>query len=465
MRMKNRLISAVLTICILTGVCLTGLSVSAAYTPDFAVNSEIALLVDLESEKVIYSKEPDKPWYPASLAKIMTCLITLEQIPDEELSTTMMTASVDVYNELYGQGASSAGIEVGDTTSALDLLYGLMLPSGCETALILADNIGQGDTYEERTSDFVRMMNEKAQELGCSEQTRFMNAHGLHDPDQMVTANDLWKILKYAIETYDRFIEISTALTYTMHATGKNGETRDISISHSNYMLREKMYGEDNKYYSPYVQGIKTGTLDAAGRNLVTMGSDKGVSYILITMGAPSKYENGDPIADNLSFLDHKNLFNWVFKSFELKTVYEKSSTAAQISVSLAKDKDTLLLNPSDDVMVLLPKNVELSSVQKLPHLPETIEAPVEKGQQIGTMDLKLNDEVIATVPQVASETIERSGFLYAMHQIKGFFGSLWFKIALAVIVAFLIIYVLLIIRYNRKKRRRKNRVYPRRPL
>lgn len=109
MRMKNRLISAVLTICILTGVCLTGLSVSAAYTPDFAVNSEIALLVDLESEKVIYSKEPDKPWYPASLAKIMTCLITLEQIPDEELSTTMMTASVDVYNELYGQGASSPG--------------------------------------------------------------------------------------------------------------------------------------------------------------------------------------------------------------------------------------------------------------------------------------------------------------------------------------------------------------------
>lgn len=462
MKKLSKLSAVFLSVVIVFSALFPGMTASAAYTPDFQVNSATALLIDMDTEKVIYSKEPDMQCYPASLAKIMTCLLVLENIPNAELETRKMTAAVGVYNDLYLQGASTAGVVVGEEVLVIDLLYGLMLRSGCETALILADNIGQGDSYSDRVSDFVRMMNEKAKELGCSDKTVFANPHGLHDPTQTTTANDLWKILKYAIEKYDRFLTISTTKSYTMHATNKHAEER--IISHTNSMMFESWAGE-TKYYSPYVKGIKTGTTDESGKNLVSMGTDKGVSYLLITMAAPVKYENGDPITDNLSFLDHKNIYNWVFTNFELKTILKQESIAAQIKITLGQDKDILLLTPNKDVVSLLPKNVDISAVQKIPHVPESVEAPVKAGQEIGTLDLKLNDEVIVTVPLVASETIERSSFLYALEQIKSFFGSSWFKGAVIIILIFLVIYILLIIRYNRKKKRRGKRVRPRRSL
>lgn len=457
-----KLTSVLLTTIVVLSMFFPHITASAAYTPDFKVNSESALLIDMSSEKVLYEKDPDKKCYPASLAKIMTCLLTLENIKDSELNTRKMTAAVGVYNDLYLQGASDAGVVVGEEVTVIDLLHGLMLRSGCETALILADGIGEGSDYRERVDNFVQRMNDKAKEIGCSENTHFANPHGLHDPSQTTTANDLWKILKYTIEKYDRFLNISTARSYTMSATNKHASKR--VISHTNSMMFESWAGE-TKYYSPYVKGIKTGTTDESGKNLVSMGTDKGVSYLLITMQAPMKNEKGERIADNLSFLDHKNIYNWVFQSFELKTVLKKESIAAQVKVSLAKDKDTLLLNAREDVISLLPKNVDISAVQKLPHLPDSIEAPVEKGQEIGTLDLKLNDEVIATVPLIASEQIERSNLLYILEQAKGFLGSGWFKGAMIVIVIFLVAYVALIIYYNKQKRHLNRKVRPRRPM
>ncbi len=462
MKKTSKVISILLIIAVMLSLCFSGMTVNAAYTPDFEVNSQTALLIDMDTEKVIYAKNPDVRSYPASLAKIMTCLLTLENVPDQELATRKMTAAVGVYNDLYLQGASDAGVVVGEEVTVIDLLHGLMLKSGCETALILADNIGQGEDYRERVDNFVQMMNDKAKEIGCSENTHFANPHGLHDDTQTTTANDLWKILKYTIEKYDRFLEISTKKSYTMSATNKHESER--IISHTNSMMFESWAGV-TKYYSPYVKGIKTGTTDESGKNLVSMGTDKGMTYLLITMKAAVIDEKGERITDNLSFLDHKNIYNWVFQNFELKTVLKKESIAAQIKVTLAQDKDTLLLNPGEDVISLLPQNVDISSVQKIPHIAESIEAPVEKGQQIGTMDLKLNDEIIATVPLIAAETIERSSFLYAMEQVKGFLGSGWFKGALIVIAVFLVVYISLIVYYNKNKKRRNRRVQPRRPL
>ncbi len=460
MKHLKKTLGVFLSLVLLCGNVMFGKTVSAAYTPDFTVNSESALLIDVDTQKVIYQKSPDKKCFPASLAKIMTCLITLEQIPDDELVTTKATAAVGVYNDLYLQGASDAGVLVGEEVTIIDLLHGLMLRSGCETALILADRIGQGDDYRARVDHFVQMMNDKAKELGCSENTHFANPHGLHDPSQTTTANDMWKILKYAMEKYDRFLEISTKKSYTMQATNKHSSSR--VISHTNSMMFESWAGE-TKYYSPYVKGIKTGTTDESGKNLVSMGSDKGMTYLLITMQAPVIDKDGKRLSDNLSFLDHKNLYNWVFQSFELKTVLQQESIAGQIAVTLGKDKDTLLLNPKEDVIVLLPKNVDISSVQKLPKLAESIEAPVQKGDEIGTLDLKLNDEVIATVGLVASETIQRSTFLYLLEQVKGFFGSPFFKVAFVLILVFLVVYVALILYYNKKNRRKRRKAARRR--
>ena len=140
----RKLVSVLLSCCVIIAVLLPGITANAAYNPDFEVSSGSALLVDMETGKAVYSKDPDKQCYPASLTKIMTALITLETIPDDQLATTKYKASYDVFNELAGQNASTADIRPNEEVSVLDLLYGLLLPSGCEAAGILADSLGTG---------------------------------------------------------------------------------------------------------------------------------------------------------------------------------------------------------------------------------------------------------------------------------------------------------------------------------
>ncbi len=455
----RKLIATVLSFCIVI-LCIPNLSTSAAYAPDFTVSSESALLVSMDSGKVIYEKDADKKLYPASLTKIMTCLLVLENIPEAELESTLITGKQYIFDELYLKGASHANIMANEQVRVIDLLYATMLRSACEAASMLADYVGNGGDDSIADADniprFVSMMNAKAKELGAVN-TVFKNAHGLHEDEQVTTAHDLYLILKYAIEKYPLFLKIATTVQYTMPVTNKHSQTR--TISHTNPML----FKSNSNYYA-YAKGIKTGTTTESGRNLISMAEYNNSGYLLITMKAPYKYDTGEIISDNLACMDHKNIYKWVFGSFEQKTILTTSTVAAQAPIQLGKDKDTLLLVPKEDIVALLPKHVDVSSVQKVAHINESIFAPIKKGQVLGTMDLKLADEVIASVELVASDAVERSSVAYLLYSVKSFFTSSYFKWALVIIAVFLLIYVTLIILYNNKKKKRK-RVISRRKL
>lgn len=441
----RKVISVFLSVCMIMALLMPSLTASAAFEPDFEVSSESVLLIDMDSEKVLYSKNPDRICFPASLAKIMTFLIVMENVPEEKLEETTV-AKTYIFDRLYGMNASNAGIMHNEEVRIIDLLYALMLPSACEAASILADYVGDGSIEA-----FVAMMNEKAQELGCTS-TVFKNEHGLHDPEQVTTANDLWKIIKYTMDKYPLFLKVSKEGTYVMPATNKHSKER--TIRHTNLMMFKNLV--DSKYYYPYVKGIKTGTTSEAGKNMVSMATKDNYNYMLITLHAPTKYENGDTISDNLCYLDHKNIYNWAFSNFSLKPIITEGQTAGQIKVNFGKNKDVLLLEPEQKVITLLPNHVDVSSVQKVRELPESVNAPITKGQVVGKLKLKLDDEVIGEVNLIASEAVERSTALYILNQIGSFFSSFWFKLAIVIIVIFLILYITLIIMYNRRKKKRK---------
>lgn len=438
-------ITSLFCVILATAILVSGLSInaSAAFTPTKnSLNSKAVYMVNTDTDTVIYRQNEHKQLYPASFVKVMVAVMVLEKYSDPK--KVEVTAPAYIYNELYEiGGASTADIRQGEKVTMLDLLYALILPSACEAASIIADHIGEGDI-----SKFIEDMNARAKELGC-ENTNFVNPHGLHNPDQLTTAYDMYLITKHAL-TFPLFKKISSSRQYEMPATNKHSKPR--FIYHTNTMMTAS-----SSYYYPYIKGIKTGTTDESGKNLVSTASKDGYNYLLITMGAPTVYDNGARISDNLCFIDTENLYDWAFDNYAVKTIVKKENSVADVKIRLSWDTDHLLLTPQNDVSALLPTNADPSTVQQIVNIPESIDAPVKEGDLIGTMSLKLNNEEIATVNLIASQSVDSNPILIALDFIKSIISSLAFKIIFAIIVLLIIGYIIVIVLYNKKVK--QNRV------
>lgn len=418
------------------------------FTPDFQIYSEAAYLVNLDTGEVIYEKNADKQLVPASLTKIMTAIILLEEYEDNiaALSTTYVSGSSVCFDELYLTGASNADIRIGEKLSYKDLLYALMLRSACEAANIIAYNIGGS------LEGFVQMMNIKAEELGC-EDTHFTNSHGLFWENHYTTARDMAKIVEYAM-SLPMFTEISCSENYTMEATKYHDEPR--VIHHTNYMM-SKINGGD--YYYEYVKGIKTGTLDEAGRCLASLAYKDGYSYMLITMGAPQQDANGKNVFYN--FIDHKNIYEWAFDNFEYTTLLNGSEEKAEVAVSYGDGVDYVIVKPNAEFSRIWNTRIPLSSIHEIITLEEDVVAPVKAGQKLGTLELQYGGETLTKVDLIATTDVARSERASLITVAKSFIGSQRFYDAAKYSIAFFIAYTVLIIilkiivAKNNKKRSR----------
>ena len=437
----------VLAILMALSLCLSFLTVPQVHAeadPElgFELSSEAVYMVNNESGIVVYEKNADKMLPPSSLVMIMVAIIAIENCSD--LENTVVTAPTSVFDELYLLGAANVDIRHGEEVRMIDLLYAMMLRGACEAAGTIANYIGNGDN-----AVFVEMMNEKAKEIGATK-TNFVNPYGFSDDNQYTTAKDMYLITKYAMDMDPIFMTIATAQSYTLPATNKHSEER--TITHTNTMMSESLGGAQ---YSPYVHGIKTAPTDT-GRNLVSTASKDAYSYTLVTMNAQRYYENGDQITDNQSFVDAKQLYDWAFNNWAVRSVLKTSTPQGEVKVELASDKDTIPVYPAEDVDYLMRADIDMSALQRIINLPESIDAPVTEGQVLGTMELKLNDVTIATVDLVAGESLERSGWLVFVRGIKDFFSSVWFKLVIVLILLLIAGYIVFAILYNNRKRRRR---------
>ncbi len=417
------------------------MSVSAVtYNYDKELESETVLLINMDTGIPVLEKNVDMVRYPASLTKVMTYIIAYENI--EDVYNTRIEIKQEVLNPLLGTGSSMSGLDykVGEKLTVVDLLNCLMITSGNDAALVLADYVGGGDTQK-----FVDMMNDKAKALGC-ENTHFVNPHGLHDDEHYSTAYDLYKITSYAL-TLPLFSEITDTATYYC-------EGDDYPLVTTNFMIDVNRGGD---YYYTYAKGIKTGTTDQAGRCLITTAIADGYAYMCICMGAP--YQNSD---HNGAMTDAKQLLRWALLDLELSRMLTTDTPVCEVNVNFTASDEAILLYPAQTVNTILPKEHNAEDVRVVPDVPESVDAPVSEGDVIGKATVYYKDEAVQTVDLVATEDIERSSFAYTMHIFKVVLTSWPFWIAFFIALILVIVYISLVSNVRNSKKQRRVKKYRR---
>lgn len=232
------------------------------------LHSSNAILVNLDTNKILLDKDSEEIIYPASLTKIMTVLVAIENIPNLQEKISLPKS---IFKNLYEENASVAGFLPNEEVTAEDLLYGSMLPSGADASIGLADYITGSETK------FVHLMNEKAKQLGMKN-THFMNATGLHHPDHYTSVKDISILLQYAL-TNNTFRDVYTAERYSIKPTNLHPEGMTVT---------SRLFNSLNANGKSKVEiiGGKTGYTEQAGLCLASLATIKGEEYILVTVGA-----------------------------------------------------------------------------------------------------------------------------------------------------------------------------------
>lgn len=445
------------------------------FTPASALNfktgidlySESVYMYNMDTGEEVVSIRATEQRVPASLTKVMTCVIVLDTYKNDLslLETKKVSAGVEAFEELWGTGCSLADIQMDEEVSYYDLLHALMIPSGCEAANIIAVNIsGSIDA-------FVNRMNAKARELGMND-THFSNAHGLFAEDNYTTCVDMAKLCEYAIETYPLFSEIVSKPNYTMSATTEHPD--GTLIVNTNKMLHV-----GSEYYYPYATGIKTGNLNEAGRCLVSTATRDGVTYMIVSMGAPSKDADGNSTMYNCE--DHVNLYTWAYSQLEYPDppILSADSEITDIEVEYGDGRTKINLKPAKGFECLWPKQQEIyesdspetvsykkniekvSDIKKKIVLKEDVVAPVNKGDVLGYVELTYNGTTLAKIDLVATESVERSALKEKKDIAKSFWQSTHFKVVVGVVIALVVIYFVVFIlivksKTSKKKKKRK---------
>ena len=399
--------------------------------------AKAALLVDANTGTVVYAKGEHEELYPASLTKIMTALLTLEAIDAGKLSMDQeLTATATALEGLSSDG-SSAGIKVGETMSVRNLLYCMLVVSANEACDILAEAVSGS------VSAFVAAMNAKAADLGC-ENTHFVNPNGLHDPQHYTSAWDMYLITKAAME-YPDFMTICDTAAYTVPATNLNAERTLYTTNH--LLSNWRVIG----YRNTEAHGIKTGTTDAAGHCLVSSAMRGSLHFISVILGADRVVENG--VGNIRSFSETTRMFNYGFDNFTYKTIVEEKEVIQEVPVSLSK-MDHVTVHPAKDIEVLLPKVLGAGDLERTITLEEPVEAPVEKGQKLGTMTLSYDGVTYATVDLLASFDVEASKLMTFWRDVKAFFAKTSVRVGLIVLVVLIVVLVLCKLLFGRRRYR-----------
>lgn len=253
--------------------------------------SPYAVLVDLESGNVLAEQNSAERMYPASLTKIMTALIAIEETEDMEQTTTLPS---DIFPSLYEENASLAGFQPGETVTWKDLLYGVMLPSGAECCLTFARQIAGSE------GAFVDLMNKKAEELGMND-THFSNATGLQDKKHYSTVRDIAVLLRYALEN-ETFRQVFTARRYSVPPTAYHSE--GFTFYNTMFQAMDNAGISDDD-----ILGGKTGYTEKAGLCLASLAEINDREYILVTAKA-----DGSHYTEPYHVMDAENVYGQIRK-------------------------------------------------------------------------------------------------------------------------------------------------------
>lgn len=378
MMLKNRWKKAAcLILTIISAVCLGKVDVKAAdYWPDAPETlSPSVILMEESTGTILYEKNSDEAHYPASITKIMTTLLALE---NGNLSD-MVTFSDDAINNTEGSGIAR---DYGEQMTLEQCLYGVMLESANECAYAVAEHVG--GTVE----NFVDMMNAKAKELGCTN-THFANPHGLQDENHYTTAHDMALIAQAAYQNETFRIIIGTKM-YTIPPTNKHAEETVLRNHHD---MLCTYHNANRKYLYPYCVGGKTGYTATANSTLVTYAEKDGMTLICVVMNTQSPNQ----------FIDTVNLFDYAFDNFQVLNVAENDTNYSTETTVDNGNLDNIapFVELDKDAVIVLPKTAEFSdtssSVEYNDSDPEIAGSITYTyaGRNVGKADIKTTGVVV----------------------------------------------------------------------
>lgn len=448
--LKRKLIAVLLTVLLLAGLMTTGAAPAAAagydLPEDTVIYAPAAILVNLAGnpaqDMVLYEKEADTVHAPGSMMRYAVLGYALSRIQEKglDIDTATGTYTSDMFNHyVAGTGVPTANMNFGETWTLRDLLAVSFMQSASDAVAVLATAVDGSVT------SFLEGMNGMVETLGC-DYTHFANLTGLDSLSQYTTARDMYRIVRYC-QSFSVFEDI--AVQYQVQVTPVSGGSKRTIVS-SNSLLQASSVHR----YQPIVHS-RTGLSEHEGRTCASVARDAGYEYLVVVMGCAEENDKGET---GLHYRDTKTLFRWAFNRFEYKTVLGKSEILASLPLDLAWNTDHINLVPAAEVATVVDSKLDLTQIiRKITLDAQRVEAPVEKGQVLGRVELIINvDQVIGSVELVAGDTIGRSWILAAWSRVAGFFTSVWFWLGVAVLILLIIGYGILNIVYNRRRRRQR---------
>ena len=347
------------------------------------INARTAIVVDYHSDEVLYELDADMQIYPASMTKIMTTIIAFDLIKKNRLSLDDKFIVTENAWRLSESGYSSMFIMVNDEVSVEDLLHGIIIASGNDACVALAEGIAGSEEI------FAEMMTEKASEIGMSS-TNFSNSSGINDPDNYSTVRDIALMSKYLIKNYPEYYTWYKEKSFTWERTGGD----PIKQGNRNPLLYKKIG----------VDGIKTGYLAVEKYSLASTMKKDTRRIIAIGSGFPTKQFRSS---------ESLKLLNWGFRNTNTYEVSKKGETFFELDAWLGKKNKIKAVTKEDYFFTLNKKDTRHLKVTL--NYDGPIKAPIQKDQEIASLIISNKDKIIKTLPLYASEKISKVNFFKSL--------------------------------------------------
>ena len=347
------------------------------------IQARTGILIDYHSNEILYELDPDIQIYPASMTKIMTSIVAFDLLEKNKLSLNdKFTISENAWR-LSQAGYSSMFIMINDQVSVENLLKGIIIASGNDACVALAEGIAGSE------ANFADMMNEKAAEIGMTS-TNFTNSSGINDPDNVSTVRDIALMSKYLIQNYPIYYELFAEKTFTWDRTGGDS----IKQGNRNPLL----------YKNVGVDGVKTGYLAVEKYSLASSMKNNDRRLIAVASGFETKNKRSS---------ESLKLLNWGFRNTSTFEISKKGETFFELDTWLGV-KNKIKATTKEDYYITINKK-DISHLKISLEYDGPVAAPVENGREIAKIIISKKDEIIKSVPLYSAEDLKKVNFFKSL--------------------------------------------------
>ena len=343
-------------------------------TTELAPNTKSAILIEMNTGSVIYEKNKDEQLSPASMTKIMTMLLIMEALDKKQIT---MDEKVRTSEYAASMGGSQIFLEPGEEMTVEQMLRGIAIGSGNDASVAMAEKLAGSE------EEFVKLMNKKVKELGLKN-TKFQNATGLPVKDHYSTAHDMSVMARELLKH-----EEITKFTSLYESYLRENTDKKFWLVNTNRLV---------KFY-PGVDGLKTGFTHEAKYCLTATAKKDNMRVIAVVFGAANPKERNAQVT---------TMLDYAFAKYQSREIYKKNMPLAMLTIEKGQKKKVSLVT-SEPVALLSKKGEEKLNIRPKIILHKDVQAPVEKGEQLGTVQMLLGDKVVSETPLIASEGVKRA--------------------------------------------------------